>query len=67
MAERKKIYVSIGDKDYLSGAEVKAYLSIGDESLRKMMEEGLERYNPVGRRIFFKKEDIKNFIDRHRV
>lgn len=66
-AIKKKIEVSIGDKDLLTKEEVKAYLGVGAESIDKMIINGLPRYNLVGKRVYFLKQDIIDFAKTRRI
>lgn len=66
-AVKKKIEVSIGDKDLLNKEEVKAYLGVGAESIDKMIIDGLPRYNLVGKRVYFLKQDIIDFAKTRRI
>lgn len=65
--KRKKINISIADKDFLTKEELKAYLGIGAETVDKMIIDGLPRYNIVGKRIYFLKQDVIEFGKLRRV
>lgn len=62
----KKIDCSIGDKDFLSVAETLAYAGISESILTKWRDNGLN-YLRDGGRVWFVKEDIKEYMLRLRV
>lgn len=53
-------------KEYLTKQEIMDYFQIKDDTLRKWQKEGLVTCDMGGRKFFFKKEDIVEFMDSKR-
>ncbi len=63
MSHRKgDIFCSIGEKDYLNIRETMAYLDASENSLKKMVDDGLKRIQ-LGNKILFSKKEIARYLD----
>lgn len=50
------------DKDFFKLEELKEYLGVGADTIYKMCENGLPRYNPYGKTVYYYKQDVIDFI-----